>query len=151
MTALDLPAIRERLAVQSDVDCGWLVELTNEHTCGAGPGSGWGCEPGCGSIPVVEVKGADAEYLAGALCQAEGLARSLLAEHDALTLRVAEVEEKMINLAARRVEVEAVAENLTTALRNVEALAEHLDTLPSGEGAGIARAIRAAAVVPEAS
>ena len=30
----------------------WLIEVVNYHTCGAGPGSGAGHEPGCGTIPV---------------------------------------------------------------------------------------------------
>lgn len=35
-----------------EVDGDWLIEVVNEHTCGAGPGSGAGHEPGCGTIPV---------------------------------------------------------------------------------------------------
>lgn len=35
-----------------EVDGDWLIEAVNEHTCGAGPGSGAGHEPGCGTIPV---------------------------------------------------------------------------------------------------
>jgi hypothetical protein len=38
------------------IDCGWLVEVVDEHTCGAGPGSYGGLhEPGCGTIPVARV------------------------------------------------------------------------------------------------
>ena len=34
----------------------WLVEVVDEHTCGAGPGSGTGMhEPGCGLVPVVDL------------------------------------------------------------------------------------------------
>lgn len=35
-----------------EVEGDWLIEVVNEHTCGAGPGSGYGCEPGCGTVPV---------------------------------------------------------------------------------------------------
>lgn len=37
-----------RLEVEGD----WLIEVVDYHTCGAGPGSGAGHEPGCGSMPV---------------------------------------------------------------------------------------------------
>lgn len=34
----------------------WLVEVVDEHTCGAGPGSGTGMhEPGCGLVPVLDL------------------------------------------------------------------------------------------------
>ena len=35
-----------------ELDGDWLIEVVNYHTCGAGPGSGAGHEPGCGTIPV---------------------------------------------------------------------------------------------------
>ena len=35
-----------------EVEGDWLIEVVNYHTCGAGPGSGAGHEPGCGTIPV---------------------------------------------------------------------------------------------------
>lgn len=35
---------------------GWLVQVVDEHTCGAGPGSGAGHEPDCGLVPIVSVE-----------------------------------------------------------------------------------------------
>jgi hypothetical protein len=35
---------------------GYLVEVVDEHTCGAGPGSGAGHEPDCGLVPIVSVE-----------------------------------------------------------------------------------------------
>jgi len=43
------------------IENGWLVELVREHTCGAGPGSGAGHEPGCGMIPIATVENLLAE------------------------------------------------------------------------------------------
>ncbi len=37
------------------IDGTWLVERWDEHTCGAGPGSGAGHEPGCGTVPLVDL------------------------------------------------------------------------------------------------
>lgn len=31
---------------------GWLVQVVDEHTCGAGSGSGAGHEPDCGLVPI---------------------------------------------------------------------------------------------------
>lgn len=39
------------------LDGTWLVEDVQEHTCGAGPGSGAGHEPGCGTIPLLDLRG----------------------------------------------------------------------------------------------
>ena len=59
----DNPASRTTVGQQAEgipaeyaVENGWLVELVNEHTCGAGPGSGAGHEPGCGMIPIDTVE-----------------------------------------------------------------------------------------------
>lgn len=51
-----------------EVDGNWLVEVVNEHTCGAGPGSGAGHEPDCGTIPVGRL--ATLEYDASVLREA---------------------------------------------------------------------------------
>ena len=37
------------------IDSGWLCEVHLHHTCGAGPGRGYGCEPGCGLVPLVNL------------------------------------------------------------------------------------------------
>lgn len=47
----DAPGHDPYLAVDGD----WIVSVVGGHTCGAGPGSGAGCEPGCGSEPVMKV------------------------------------------------------------------------------------------------
>jgi hypothetical protein len=44
----------EAAATKYAIDSGWLVEVVNEHTCGAGDGM-YGHEPGCGLIPVATV------------------------------------------------------------------------------------------------
>lgn len=44
---------------------GWLVEHTNEHTCGAGVGV-YSHEPGCGTEPIGPIE----ELLAAAACGA---------------------------------------------------------------------------------
>lgn len=35
---------------------GWLVEVVDQHTCGAGPGSGAGHEPDCGLVPITSLE-----------------------------------------------------------------------------------------------
>lgn len=50
-TCCDPTTVRER------IDGHWLVEEHQHHTCGAGPGSGAGHEPGCGLVPVVDLRG----------------------------------------------------------------------------------------------
>lgn len=59
---------RPRLEIEGE----WLVEVVDYHTCGAGPGSGAGHEPGCGSIPVARLVTPehDAEVAAKALREA---------------------------------------------------------------------------------
>ena len=48
LDAAGLLAKYPRLEVEGE----WLIEVVDYHTCGAGPGSGAGHEPGCGTIPV---------------------------------------------------------------------------------------------------
>lgn len=55
-----------------EIEGDWLIEVVNYHTCGAGPGSGAGHEPGCGTIPVgrLATPAHDAEVAAKALREA---------------------------------------------------------------------------------
>lgn len=48
-----------RMYPHLEVEGGWLIEVVGRHTCGAGPGSGAGHEPGCGSIPVAPLATAE--------------------------------------------------------------------------------------------
>lgn len=56
MADITTEAVAPQIPETLELVNGWLVQVVDEHTCGAGPGAGGGHEPGCGLVPIASVE-----------------------------------------------------------------------------------------------
>lgn len=69
----------DREAPELVIDGGWLCEVANKHTCGTAASGYYGAhEPGCGLVPIADIRGLLAEHDAQVRAEALDVCAALL-------------------------------------------------------------------------